>query len=70
MTLADLIIGARNGSPRAADRLLSLVEGARRASCAAGRTYPNDGAYQRLRCTDPFVASRGHLGGLVAALAD
>jgi LAO/AO transport system kinase len=30
MTIADLISGARNGSPRAAGRLLSLVEGERR----------------------------------------
>jgi LAO/AO transport system kinase len=30
MTIADLIAGARNGSPRAAGRLLSLVEGDRR----------------------------------------
>src|SRR5271166_1643408 len=30
MTIADLIAGARNGSPRAAGRLLSLVEGERR----------------------------------------
>jgi LAO/AO transport system kinase len=30
MTIADLITGARNGSPRAAGRLLSLVEGERR----------------------------------------
>jgi len=30
MTIADLIAGARNGSPRAVGRLLSLVEGERR----------------------------------------
>ena len=30
MTIADLITGARNGSQRAAGRLLSLVEGERR----------------------------------------
>src|ERR1700742_3083232 len=30
MTIADLIAGARNGSPRAAGRLLSLVEGSQR----------------------------------------
>jgi hypothetical protein len=30
MTIADLIAGARNGSQRAAGRLLSLVEGERR----------------------------------------
>src|ERR1700739_500965 len=30
MTIADLITGARNGSPRAAGRLLSLVEGSQR----------------------------------------
>ena len=30
MDIADLIAGARDGSPRAAGRLLSLVEGDRR----------------------------------------
>ena len=35
MTIADLITGARNGSPRAAGRLLSLVEGERRAEVLA-----------------------------------
>ncbi len=36
MTIADLIAGARNGSPRAAGRLLSLVEGERRDEVLAG----------------------------------
>ena len=35
MTIADLIDGARNGSPRAAGRLLSLVEGEHRAEVLA-----------------------------------
>jgi GTPase len=35
MRIADLIAGARNGSPRAAGRLLSLVEGERRAEVLA-----------------------------------
>ncbi len=36
MTIADLIASARNGSPRAAGRLLSLVEGERRDEVLAG----------------------------------
>jgi len=36
MDIADLIAGARNGSPRAAGRLLSLVEGDRRDEVLAG----------------------------------
>ncbi len=36
MTIADLITGARNGSPRAVGRLLSLVEGDRRDEVLAG----------------------------------
>ncbi|WP_068179130.1 methylmalonyl Co-A mutase-associated GTPase MeaB [Mycobacterium sp. UM_CSW] len=36
MTIADLIAGARNGSPRAAGRLLSLVEGDQRDEVLAG----------------------------------
>jgi LAO/AO transport system kinase len=36
MTIADLIAGARNGSPRAAGRLLSLVEGDRRDEVLEG----------------------------------
>lgn len=36
MEIADLIAGARNGSPRAAGRLLSLVEGERRDEVLAG----------------------------------
>lgn len=35
MTIADLIAGARNGSPRAAGRLLSLVEGEQREEVLA-----------------------------------
>ena len=35
MRIADLIAGARNGSPRAAGRLLSLVEGERREEVLA-----------------------------------
>lgn len=35
MTIADLISGARNGSPRAAGRLLTLVESDRRAEVLA-----------------------------------
>ncbi|GAA4296593.1 methylmalonyl Co-A mutase-associated GTPase MeaB [Mycobacterium paraffinicum] len=36
MEIADLIAGARNGSPRAVGRLLSLVEGERRDEVLAG----------------------------------
>lgn len=126
MTIADLITGARNGSPRAAGRLLSLVEGERRdevlasiepsSACAGtiiGITGPPGagksttiaalvGAYRERGCrvavlavdpTSPFsggallgdrirmaahindsdvlirsVATRGHLGGLAAAV--
>ena len=35
MTIADLITGARNGSQRAAGRLLSLVEGEQRGEVLA-----------------------------------
>lgn len=126
MTIADLIDGARNGSPRAAGRLLSLVEGERRDEVLAsigpatapdvrviGITGPPGagksttvaalvGAYRRQGCrvavlavdpSSPFsggallgdrirmaahindsdvlirsVATRGHLGGLAAAV--
>lgn len=126
MTIADLITGARNGSPRAAGRLLSLVEGERRDEVLAsiesssafagpviGITGPPGagksttiaalvGAYRERGCrvavlavdpSSPFsggallgdrirmaahindsdvlirsVATRGHLGGLAAAV--
>jgi LAO/AO transport system kinase len=125
MTIADLISGARNGSPRAAGRLLSLVEGERRDEVLAsigpssaragpviGITGPPGagksttitalvGAYRERGCrvavlavdpTSPFsggallgdrirmaahinsdvlirsVATRGHIGGLAAAV--
>jgi LAO/AO transport system kinase len=126
MTIADLISGARNGSPRAAGRLLSLVEGSRRDEVLAsigpssaragpviGITGPPGagksttitalvGAYRERGCrvavlavdpSSPFsggallgdrirmaahindsdvlirsVATRGHLGGLAAAV--
>jgi LAO/AO transport system kinase len=126
MTIADLITGARNGSPRAAGRLLSLVEGERRDEVLAsigsssafagpviGITGPPGagksttiaalvGAYRGRGCrvavlavdpSSPFsggallgdrirmaahindsdvlirsVATRGHLGGLAAAV--
>ncbi|HEY3995548.1 MAG TPA: methylmalonyl Co-A mutase-associated GTPase MeaB [Mycobacterium sp.] len=126
MTIADLIAGARNGSPRAAGRLLSLVEGERRDEVLAsigpstaldvrvvGITGPPGagksttvaalvGAYRERGCrvavlavdpSSPFsggallgdrirmaahindsdvlirsVATRGHLGGLAAAI--
>ncbi|OBK52255.1 methylmalonyl Co-A mutase-associated GTPase MeaB [Mycobacterium kubicae] len=126
MTIADLIAGARNGSQRAAGRLLSLVEGERRdevlavigadgvtAARVLGITGPPGagksttvaalvGAYRERACrvavlavdpSSPFsggailgdrirmtahindpdvlirsVASRGHLGGLAAAV--
>jgi LAO/AO transport system kinase len=122
-TIADLITGARNGSQRAAGRLLSLVEGERRDEVLAsiepssvlvvGITGPPGagksttiavlvGAYRERGCrvavlavdpSSPFsggallgdrirmaahindsdvlirsVASRGHLGGLAAAI--
>lgn len=122
-TIADLIAGARNGSQRAAGRLLSLVEGERRDEVLAsiepssvlvvGITGPPGagksttiavlvGAYRERGCrvavlavdpSSPFsggallgdrirmaahindsdvlirsVASRGHLGGLAAAV--
>lgn len=125
-TIADLIIGARNGSPRATGRLLSLVEGERRDEVLAsigpsstragpviGITGPPGagksttiaalvGAYRERGCrvavlavdpSSPFsggallgdrirmaahindsevlirsVATRGHLGGLAAAV--
>jgi LAO/AO transport system kinase len=126
MTIADLIAGARNGSQRAAGRLLSLVEGERRDEVMAsigpssvragpviGITGPPGagksttiaalvGAYRERGCrvavlavdpSSPFsggallgdrirmaahindsdvlirsVATRGHLGGLAAAV--
>lgn len=126
MTIADLIAGARNGSQRAAGRLLSLVEGERRDEVLAsigpssvragpviGLTGPPGagksttiaalvGAYRERGCrvavlavdpSSPFsggallgdrirmaahindsdvlirsVATRGHLGGLAAAV--
>ncbi|KKC06451.1 methylmalonyl Co-A mutase-associated GTPase MeaB [Mycobacterium nebraskense] len=126
MEIADLIAGARNGSPRAAGRLLSLVEGERRdevlasiepssvsATLVVGITGPPGagksttiaalvGAYRERGCrvavlavdpSSPFsggallgdrirmaahindsdvlirsVATRGHLGGLAAAV--
>ena len=123
MEIADLIAGARNGSPRATGRLLSLVEGERRDEVLAsiepapvdviGITGPPgagksttiaalDGAYRERGCrvavlavdpSSPFsggallgdrirmaahindsdvlirsVATRGHLGGLAAAV--
>ena len=123
MEIADLIAGARNGSPRAAGRLLSLVEGERRDEVLAsiepssvsviGITGPPGagksttiaalvGAYRERGCrvavlavdpSSPFsggallgdrirmaahindsdvlirsVATRGHLGGLAAAV--
>ena len=126
MTIADLITGARNGSQRAAGRLLSLVEGERRDEVLAtigpatalkvhvvGITGPPGagksttvgalvGAYRERGCrvavlavdpSSPFsggallgdrirmaahindsdvlirsVATRGHLGGLAAAV--
>lgn len=126
MTIADLIASARNGSPRAAGRLLSLVEGEQRDEVLAsigpatrdagpviGITGPPGagksttvaalvGAYRTRGCrvavlavdpSSPFsggallgdrirmathindsdvlirsVASRGHLGGLAAAV--
>lgn len=123
LTIADLITGARNGSQRAAGRLLSLVEGERRDEVLAslepapvlvvGITGPPGagksttiavlvGAYRERGCrvavlavdpSSPFsggallgdrirmaahindsdvlirsVASRGHLGGLAAAV--
>jgi LAO/AO transport system kinase len=123
MTIADLITGARNGSQRAAGRLLSLVEGERRDEVLAsiapapvrvvGITGPPGAgksttiavlvsAYRERGCrvavlavdpSSPFsggallgdrirmaahindsdvlirsVASRGHLGGLAAAV--
>src|ERR1700744_2736874 len=114
MTIADLIAGARNGSPRAAGRLLSLVEGSQRdEGPVIGITGPPGagksttitalvGAYRERGCrvavlavdpSSPFsggallgdrirmsahindsdvlirsVATRGHLGGLAAAV--
>jgi LAO/AO transport system kinase len=125
MSIADLIAGARNGSPRAAGRLLTLVEGDRRdevlasigpptrAVLVVGITGPPGagksttiaalvGAYRERGCrvavlavdpSSPFsggallgdrirmtahindadvlirsVASRGHVGGLAAAV--
>ncbi|WP_102419552.1 methylmalonyl Co-A mutase-associated GTPase MeaB [Mycobacterium sp. 4858] len=123
MEIADLIAGARNGSPRATGRLLSLVEGERRDEVLAsieptpvsviGITGPPGagksttiaalvGAYRERGCrvavlavdpSSPFsggallgdrirmaahindsdvlirsVATRGHLGGLAAAV--
>lgn len=123
MEIADLLVSARNGSPRAAGRLLSLVEGERRDEVLAsiepssvnvvGITGPPGagksttvaalvGAYRERGCrvavlavdpSSPFsggallgdrirmaahindsdvlirsVATRGHLGGLAAAV--
>jgi LAO/AO transport system kinase len=49
MNIADLIAGARNGSPRAAGRLLSLVEGDRRDEVLASIGSPGTRAVRDVR---------------------
>jgi len=62
MTIADLIAGARNGSPRAAGRLLSLVEGERRDEVLAS-IGPADSSRIRSKTPDRTVSREALLLG-------
>ena len=52
MTIADLIDAARGGSPRAAGRLLSLVEGERRDEVLATLDYALSAENQSFQTED------------------
>ncbi len=58
MDVADLIAGARNGSPRAAGRLLSLVEGDRRDEVLASIGPPSAPAARVVGITGPPGAGK------------
>jgi LAO/AO transport system kinase len=68
MTIADLISSARNGSPRAVGRLLSLVEGDRRDEVLAEVGQPSVQAVRVMGITGPPGAGKSTtIGALVAA---
>ena len=68
MTIADLIAGARNGSPRAAGRLLSLVEGERRDEVLASIRPATDLKVLVIGVTGPPGAGKSTtIGALVGA---
>src|ERR1700739_4189634 len=80
MTIADLITGARNGSPRAAGRLLSLVEGSQRDEVLASIEPSSARAGPVIGITGPpgagksttiaaLVGAYRERGGRVAVLA-
>jgi len=58
MTIADLIAGARDGSPRAAGRLLSLVEGERRDEVLASIGPPTAVKIRVIGVTGPPGAGK------------
>ncbi|MGZ4527147.1 MAG: ArgK/MeaB family GTPase [Mycobacterium sp.] len=58
MEIADLIAGARNGSPRAAGRLLSLVEGERRDEVLASIEPSSVSAGLAIGITGPLGAGK------------
>jgi LAO/AO transport system kinase len=58
MEIADLVAGARKGSPRAAGRLLSLVEGERREEVLAGLGAPQICAVRVIGVTGPPGAGK------------
>ncbi|OBK47644.1 methylmalonyl Co-A mutase-associated GTPase MeaB [Mycobacterium sp. 1081908.1] len=68
MTIADLIAGARNGSPRAAGRLLSLVEGERRDEVLASIGSAAELSISVIGITGPPGAGKSTtVGALVGA---
>ncbi len=68
MTIADLISSARNGSPRAVGRLLSLVEGDRREEVLATIGQPSVQAVRVIGITGPPGAGKSTtIGALVTA---
>ena len=68
MTIADLISSARNGSPRAVGRLLSLIEGDRREEVLATIGQPSVQAVRVMGITGPPGAGKSTtIGALVTA---
>ena len=68
MTIVDLISSARNGSPRAVGRLLSLIEGDRRDDVLAKIGQPSVRAVRVIGITGPPGAGKSTtIGALVAA---
>ena len=68
MTIADLISSARNGSPRAVGRLLSLIEGDRREEVLATIGQPSVQAVRVIGITGPPGAGKSTtIGALVTA---